>query len=109
MASLPPAHREAALQGRLLEGMSPDAVMIAWGRPDAVTGGHAGAAKIEVWRYTTLQSVMPSYYDQPNYLYHRGRYRALPPRIIDTAPAYVPRVSAVVRFRNGRVTGWDQR
>ena len=108
-ASLPPAHREAALQGRLLEGMSPDAVVLAWGKPDSVTGGHSGGTKMEIWRYTTLQSIHRPYYERPNYLYRNGHYQMLPPRVIDMSPELMPRVSGVVRFRNGRVSAWEQR
>ncbi len=71
MASLPPARRVAALQGRLSADMSPDAVEIARGRPGSVTGGPAETAEIaeiEIRRHTILLSVMPSYYDRPNYL-----------------------------------------
>lgn len=74
MASLPPARRVAALQGRLPADMSPDAVEIARGRPGSVTGGPAETAEIaeiaeiKIRRHTILLSVMPSYYDRPNYL-----------------------------------------
>jgi hypothetical protein len=108
-ASLTPAHREAALAGRLVEGMSPDAVMLAWGRPDRVTSGRADGVPFETWRYTTLRAIHRDYWSHPRYGYHRGHYHMMGPRIIDTTPDYVPEVNAVVHFRRGRVAGWETR
>jgi hypothetical protein len=109
VSRLPAAHREAALAGRLVEGMSPEAVMLAWGRPDRVTSGRADGVPFETWRYTTLRAVHRDYWSHPRYVYHRGRYHTMGPRLIDTSPDYVPELSAVVHFRRGKVARWEAR
>src|SRR5687767_855178 len=54
---LPAADRELVLKGTISEGMSKDAVYLAWGKPDSVTTGSENGRQTETWRYATLQPV----------------------------------------------------
>jgi hypothetical protein len=109
LAGLPPAHREAALGGRIVTGMSPEAVTIAMGRPDSVLHGRVAGTPAETWRYTTLRSMHTDYYARPRVLYDGRRYRTMAPGIVDMSPQLVPEVSDLVHFRNGRVVSWKSR
>ena len=100
------------LKGTISEGMTKDAVLLAWGRPDTVMSSSDGGRASEVWRYTSMQPVYrPHYglglgmgYGGYGYRHRGGIY---PYGTISMGPDYVPVTSSVVRFRKGRVYGWD--
>jgi hypothetical protein len=104
--SLSAADRELVQKSTIREGMTMDAVFLAWGRPDIVTRGVDRGRPAETWRYTTLEPVYwyggpafgPGYwgYYGPHYYPWAG-----------TMPHSVPVPTAAVRFRNGRVTSWE--
>lgn len=112
---LPAAQKEAVMAGQVVEGMTPDAVYLAWGRPDRVTRGSQGGKPFELWRYTELRPIYRSHvslgygygYGYRRYGYHRGYYDPLWAGW-DAGPDYVPVTSAVVRFTRNRVTGWER-
>jgi hypothetical protein len=106
------ADRDLVLRGTISEGMTRDAVFLAWGRPDAVTTGSERGRQIETWRYATYQPVYPygfgvglgygsGYYRHGGHFYPYGSYYA--------SPAYVPVTASAVRFQNGRVVSWELR
>ena len=119
METLSPEHRTMVLQGRVEEGMTRDAVYLAWGRADNITRGSEGGRQQEIWRYTTLRAIHHTTIGFGlGFGYggfgRRGRYGRngcyggwYGDPFMETGPEYVPVTSAVVRFRNGRVTAWE--
>jgi hypothetical protein len=106
------AQKQAVMEGRVVEGMSPDAVYLALGRPDRVIRGSDNGRPFEQWRYTELQPVyrtgisMGYGYGYPR---HHGRGYYDPGWVSwDTGPEYIPVTSVVVRFSRNRVTGWER-
>ena len=80
--------KQAVLEGRVLEGMTPDAVYLAWGRPDRVTRGSQNGTPFELWRFTELQAIYSS--------------------AVQVGPDYVPVTAAVVRFSRNLVIAWER-
>lgn len=107
--SLSAEDQALVLKGTISEGMSRDAVMLAWGRPDSVMNSSDGGRAGEVWRYTSLRPVYRPYYGVGMGMGSYGRHRSgiYPTASFGMGPDYVPVTSSVVRFRNGRVHGWD--
>jgi hypothetical protein len=102
--------KEKALvqKGQIDKGMSPDAVMLAWGPPDRRFEGMRNSKKIERWDYTGTQPVYSSYYSSSfGYGYGRRGYSsidlALGPEV-----TYVPYHFASVWFVNHRVDAWEK-
>ena len=114
--ALPAPQKQAVMEGRVVEGMSPDAVYLAWGRPDRVTRGSENGTPYELWRFTELQPVYHSSvavgmgygYGYGHYGHGARRYCNPGFVAVDTGPDYVPVTSAVVRFSRNRVTGWER-
>jgi hypothetical protein len=109
---LPAAQKEAVLQGRVEEGMSPDAVYLACGQPDRVMRGSENGKPYELWRYTQL---IPVYHAGVSMGFGYGRgygrhHEFYEPGWIgyDAGPDYVPVTAVVVRFSRNRVTGWER-
>jgi hypothetical protein len=102
--SLSKGQREAALQGKIIEGMTPDAVWLALGEPNRIAKGVEKGVKQETWIYSRFDT-----YEVPGWDY--GYYSTADGRII-AAPHYRPnyRQRAVdyfeVKFQNGKVIGW---
>lgn len=99
------------MAGRIMEGMSPDAVYLALGRPDRVTRGSRDGKPFELWRYTELQPVYhTNFWAGWGYGPYGYRHRYYDPLWLgwDTGPDYIPVTSAVVRFNRNRVTGWER-
>ena len=109
LSRLSPADQILVMRGTLRDGMSRDAVFLAWGRPDSVSYGSESGRQTETWRYATLQPV----YHHGLGLgfgygggFHHGRH-FYPGLSMNLTPHYVPRTTSVVRFRNGRVVAWE--
>ncbi|MCC7519546.1 MAG: hypothetical protein IT578_10215 [Verrucomicrobiae bacterium] len=102
--ALPSPMREAALKGHLREGMTPDAVYVALGRPARVTEGIEKGVRHERWVYLQMESRQIS------------AWRDVPYRLINGTIAFLPtydpitvthaRDSFEVKFENGKVVGW---
>ena len=111
LATLSEQEREMVLRGAITEGMSRNAVYLAWGRPDSVATGSENGRPIETWRYSTLQPVY-RYGGFGFGLGYGGGYRHghyfYPGVAWNMGPDYVPMTSSVVRFRNGRVVAWEK-
>jgi hypothetical protein len=107
--SLPAKDRELVLKSTIAEGMSKEAVLIAWGKPDRVSTGSMNGRMAETWTYTTLRPIYRPYYGLglgigPYGYRHHGIY---PGAAFGMGPDYVPVTSSVVRFRNNRVIAWE--
>ena len=93
-ASFSPQVKTLVNQGRIAVGMTPDAVYIAWGKPDEVlqSGNQQGVTTTWVYRATFLEETQ----------YWVGR------RFPHPAYNYEPRsyVSAEILFANGVVQSW---
>ncbi len=113
--TLTESQKTAVMEGRVVEGMTPDAVYLAWGRPDRVMRGSENGKPFEQWRFTELKPVyhtgltMGMGYGYAPYRYgRRGGYYYPSYAALETGPDYVPVTSAVVRFSRNRVTGWER-
>jgi hypothetical protein len=113
-AALSSHQKDLVMKGEISEGMSRDAVWIAWGRPSRIANAGEGGATFEIWRYTGLQPIYHTsigvgigiggyhgrrhtrgYYSEPFFDYNYG-------------PDYVPYTAAQVKFRNGVVKTWER-
>lgn len=112
--SLSARHQDLVQKGKIENGMTPPAVYLAWGNPDAQAEGQEKGKTIEKWTYTGLTPVYhQSYYGGFGYGYGRyGRYGRrgyyYPYNGISTDISYVPYRSAWVKFLNGRVDSWQR-
>ncbi|TAE72927.1 MAG: hypothetical protein EAZ65_04750 [Verrucomicrobia bacterium] len=113
-AQLPTHQQELVRQGRIDKGMSPAAVLLAWGRPSREYEGHEAGSTTLRWDYTGTAPVYhapyPGYYGY-GYAYSRfGSYRRAPYLDVGIGPeiSYLPYRRASVLFREGRVSEWEQ-
>jgi uncharacterized protein YceK len=60
-ATLPHSDQALVQQGRVREGMSLDAVYLAWGKPDFVEHGSRNGRRIETWYYSIQEPVFFPY------------------------------------------------
>jgi hypothetical protein len=112
LESLSAEDRDLVLKGTIAEGMSKDAVLIAWGRPDRVTSGSAGGRATETWSYTSMRPIYRPHYGlglgYGSYGHHGYRHRHFyPSASFGMGPDYIPVTSSVVRFRGNRVIAWE--
>ena len=92
-------------QGRICEGMTRDAVYLAWGNPNTppVTGQQNGVA-YEKWVYNVYQPVMVDSLTVGPGCWHGPCWGGAS---MGTSTAYVPREAAWVMFQNNVVTAWE--
>ncbi len=106
--SLPTEQQNLVQQGRISEGMSQDAVFLAWGAPNnAPYVGQQNGKNITRWVYTYQEPVMttPTWgasYWGPHGWYEPGFYTGM-------STIYVPRTAATVLFENNKVVSWESR
>jgi hypothetical protein len=121
--SLPASQRSLIDQGKIKEGMTKDAVYLAWGQPDRVRESSSGGRKTESWLYEGYDPVYTQHVDigYGGYGYggyghgRRGRYGGFydcypyggSSYAVGTEVNYIPYVARTVDFRNGKVTGWE--
>ncbi|WP_395718391.1 hypothetical protein [Prosthecobacter sp.] len=105
--------RQLVTSGVIREGMTRDAVFLAWGRPDRVSVGTSRGKEIEAWTYVgerpvrTLNMGVGFGYGAWN-PYWGGPWGWGGPGFWGGGPSvtYVPYTAGVVEFTNGRVTRW---
>lgn len=112
--------RDLVTAGTIREGMTRDAVFLAWGKPSSVSVGTQSGRKMEMWSYTgqrAVNSVNMGF--GMGYGYGRlgiGPYWGAGPMGWGwgggypywggSSVTYVPYTQAQVEFTNGRVTRW---
>ncbi|WP_411826456.1 hypothetical protein [Luteolibacter sp. AS25] len=96
-------------QGRISEGMSKEAVSLAWGSPEGRAEGLKDGKKIERWDYIGTRPVVTNNFYGGYRSGYYGRYDytgvgfGLGPTV-----SYVPERTASVWFQNERVDAWEQ-
>lgn len=110
-AALSSAEKSLVEQGKIQPGMTREAVVLAWGKPSAISErGGRGQSNQEVWKY---MGHYPVYTDRLvvgggyNYRYH-GRGYCGPGIYFEPTVEYLPYLVAVVEFANGRVMRWER-
>ncbi len=105
--SLPAEQQTLVQQGRISEGMSQDAVFLAWGAPnnEPYVGQQNGKSLVR-WVYTYQQPVMSTPPLGPVYW---GPYGWYDPAVYGPTTVYVPRTAATVLFENNKVVSWESR
>lgn len=105
-AALPPEQQGLVRQGMIMEGMSKDAVYLAWGTPDRYSESHQDGRKRVSWLYVGYRSEeVPGYSWAP----YRGRYCDPYYDLPVYRPTYVqvPYLYRKVTFENGRVVAFE--
>lgn len=104
---LPPEQQLLVQQGRICEGMSKDAVYLAWGNPNStpVTGQQNGVP-YEKWVYLVYQPVTMNSVSFGGGCWRHGHWHG---GGLGTSTAYVPQEAAWVMFENDKVTSWESR
>jgi hypothetical protein len=114
------SEKEKALvdQGKIEEGMSRDAVYLAWGRPGRVMSGSRDGRGSEKWAYFHTAPVQTtsmgfgsyashpfysSYGIHPAYGYGYGSRWGM-----STGVNYQPYIGSTVEFIDGRVVAWEK-
>ncbi len=101
-SALPTEQQSLVRQGRISEGMNQDAVMLAWGKPNApVYRAQKDGKNITRWYYEGYKPV--TVFNDGPYPYwgpFGGMWGSY------TSTAFIPENTAVVEFVNGRVTQW---
>jgi outer membrane protein assembly factor BamE (lipoprotein component of BamABCDE complex) len=100
--SLSEPHRSAVREGRVIEGMSADAVSLALGEPDRVYHGKFKGKILEQWVYTRTQRIVHPSWHSAWSPYWRSPYYEL------YEPFYIERPFFTVTFENKKVVGWEQ-
>ncbi len=106
--SLPLEQQVLVRQGKLCEGMSEDAVFLAWGRPDVPpVDSHRNGKVSSRWIYRGYEPVTvindtPWSYAGPYWGPYGGWWYAGP----TYSTAFIPRTAASVDFVNGKVKSW---
>lgn len=103
--SLTPAQQLLVQQGRIEKGMTPNAVLLAWGAPDSQIHGEKDGRKLERWIYRGYETVTVMSDPIGPYMGPYGWYDPFYPR---TSTAYVPTQAAYVEFVNGKVSSWEK-
>ena len=101
-------------QGRVHEGMTKDAVFLAWGKPSHVSMGKRDGKTVERWRYQAYQPVMTEsygfgmgvgigggYWGRHGYGYYYDPMFYASPSV-----SYVPVEGRSVEFVDGKVTAF---
>ena len=105
--SLSPEHQLMVQQGRICEGMTKDAVFLAWGNPNTPpVRGQQDGQSYEKWVYYVYRPVpVDSVTIGIGGCYHGPWYGGG----MTSSTAMIPQVSAWVEFRNNIVTAWESR
>lgn len=116
-STLPSRHQDLALRGEVTEGMTSDAVFIAWGRPGRVMSGSREGRGSERWAYfhstpvSTVSVGYGAYGAHPFYssfgVHPAYGYGYGPGWGFGSGIDYVPFLERTVEFANGKVVAWE--
>lgn len=107
-------HKGLVARGEIEEGMSKQAVFIAWGRPDRAFKGSRNGRSLEQWSYVAYDAVPGGGWAGPGFGYYGGWYGPsryhYDPLFFHYQPmiGYVPYERAKVEFSNSKVVGWKR-
>lgn len=106
--TVPESQRGFVQSGEVRNGMSENAVFLAWGAPNSPhVKGQDGKQNFTKWNYNT-QVPISSYNSGPHY-YIGGYNRNLNYNIYENnQPSYVSKTYASVTFINGKVSSWEK-
>ncbi|MBQ1960193.1 MAG: hypothetical protein II349_01560 [Akkermansia sp.] len=105
--SLPVEQQILVQQGRICEGMSQDAVFLAWGAPNNPPyEGQKNGKNVVRWVYTFQEPVMAAPTVGVTVV---GPYGWYGPAMYGPSTVYVPREAATVQFENNKVVSWEKR
>ncbi len=117
-ASLKEKERAAVLRGDVEEGMTRDAVYLAWGRPGRVVNGSREGKEREKWAYFRVTPVQTTSFSYGSYGAHPfySSYGVHPQFGYGYGPGwglgsgidYLPEIDSTVEFVNGRVVAWER-
>jgi hypothetical protein len=102
--SLNSRHQALVESGKIENGMTSDAVYLAWGKPASQAEGQEGGKTFEKWTYTSIAPI----YSQSFYGGRGYERRYYPYNSFGTEINFVPYRSAWVKFLNGRVDSWQR-
>ena len=108
-ASLSSREQSLVKQGQIARGMSPEAVVLAWGAPDRRFAGSRGSTGTERWDYSASRPVYTHNFSG-NYGFSRYGplgYSGLSPTLGPDV-TYIPQNVASVWFSNQRVDSWER-
>lgn len=111
---LPSSHQDLVDQGRIKQGMSKEAVFLAWGNPEIKSDGEEDDVRFERWIYTRLTPIYTNSFDgyygyggyYPSYSGY-GRRRGYGYGY-NSGVAYIKSKAASVDFKNDRVSRWQR-
>lgn len=106
--------RALVMSGVIREGMTHDAVFLAWGRPDRVTVGTDRGKERELWTYVGQQPIRTMNMSM-GFGYGGFGYGGFGPYGYGGFPyygggpsvTYIPYTAGVAEFSGGRVTRWQ--
>ncbi len=111
--------KDRVQKGVVREGMTQEAVFLAWGRPDRVMSGGRNGRSSEKWAYFDTQPVSTvsvgfgGGFAHPFYsnfgVHPRYGYALGPGWGYGSGIDFVQQISKQVEFSNGRVTAWERR
>ena len=104
-------HKSLVARGEVEEGMSKQAVFIAWGRPDRAFKGSRNGRPMEQWSYLAYDSVSGGFvgggYGYGGWYGRHGSYYD-PFFVYQPMISYVPYERAKVEFTNAKVSAWKR-
>ncbi len=116
--SLSEGERAAVLRGEVKEGMSRDAVYLAWGSPGRVMSGSREGKEQEKWAYFVATPVQTTSFNYGAYpaspfysaygIHPQYGYGVGPGWGVGSGVDYLPQISRSVEFVGGRVVAWEK-
>lgn len=94
--------KDKVFYGEIAEGMSRDAVFLAWGRANRVIRGSRSGRDLEQWLYFGTEPVNTVSVGFGSYGYYGSAWD------FGSGVDYVPVLDRRVEFKNGRVVAWDR-
>lgn len=106
--ALTEGHKRLVSSGQVTEGMSKEAVFLAWGRPDRSSKGSKQGKSFERWSYRGYEPVHSTSF---GYGYGGGwgpyGYYYHPVMVYEPTVTYLPFEARRVDFSSNKVTAWS--